>query len=194
MRTDKGDNAMNLMTPKAGLRLTPTAERANSAVDTLFYATDNCALGKVLVARSSKGVCAILLGDDPSELEADLVGRFPEATLVVNEVIVRDDLAKIARYADKPSEGLDLALDIHGTPLQRRLWEPIRAIPVGKTKSLVNCVYPLVTARLVANACAANPLALAIPCHRVICADGELAGYRWGLERKRELLEKEAMA
>ena len=174
------------------------ADHATTTADVLFYATSGCALGTVLVARSIKGVCAILLGVDARALEDDLARRFPHSTFVPNEAMVRDDLAKVARYADKPSEGLDLTLDMRGTPIQRRVWNALRSIPPGKTKSylqvarLINAAYPQVTARIVANACAANPLALVIPCHRVVRADGELAGYRWGLERKRELLEKEA--
>ncbi|SDT09834.1 methylated-DNA--[protein]-cysteine S-methyltransferase [Bradyrhizobium canariense] len=191
---------MNLMTSEAALRLLPAAEPANTATDVLLFGVGDSALGKVLLARSAKGVCAILLGDDAGELEADLAGRFPEATLVANEVMVRDDLAKVVRYAEKPSEGLDLALDMRGTPLQRRIWRQICAIPVGNTMSymhlarLINNVYPKVAARVVANACAANMIALAVPCHRVIRTDGELAGYRWGIERKRDLIEKEALA
>jgi AraC family transcriptional regulator, regulatory protein of adaptative response / methylated-DNA-[protein]-cysteine methyltransferase len=191
---------MNLTTSEAALRLLPAAEPANTATDVLLFGVGDSALGKVLLARSAKGVCAILLGDDAGELEADLAGRFPEATLVANEVMVRDDLAKVMRYAERPSEGLDLALDLRGTPLQRRIWQQICAIPVGKTMSymhlarLINNVYPKVAARLVANACAANAIALAVPCHRVIRTDGELAGYRWGIERKRDLIEKEALA
>ena len=191
---------MNLMISEAATRLLPAAEPANTAADVLFFGVGDSALGKVLLARSAKGVCAILLADDAGELEADLAGRFPGATLVANEVAVRDDLAKVIRYAEKPSEGLALTLDMHGTPLQRRIWEQIRAIPVGKTMSymhlarLINNVYPKVAARVVANACAANPIALAVPCHCVIRTDGELAGYRWGIERKRDLIEKEAQA
>jgi len=191
---------MNLMTSEAGLRLLPAAEPDNTATDVLLFGVGDSALRKILVARSAKGVCAILLGDDAGELEADLAGRFPEATLVANEVMVRDDLAKVVRYAEKPSEGLDLALDMRGTPLQRRIWQQICAIPVGNTMSymhlarLINNVYPKVAARVVANACAANMIALAVPCHRVIRTDGELAGYRWGIERKRDLIEKEALA
>jgi AraC family transcriptional regulator, regulatory protein of adaptative response / methylated-DNA-[protein]-cysteine methyltransferase len=186
---------MNLMT-HAGL----PADPATTSADVLFYATGSCAFGTALIARSIKGVCAILLGDDARALEDDLARRFPQSTLVPNETMVHDDWAKVARYADQPSEGLDLTLDMRGTPIQRRVWNAIRSIPLGKTKSymqvarLINGAYPLVTARIVANACAANPLALVIPCHRVIRADGELAGYCWGLERKRELLEKEASA
>ena len=191
---------MNLTTSEAALRLLQADEPANTAADLLFFGVGDSALGKVLLARSAEGVCAILLGNDAGELEADLADRFPEATLVANEVMVRDDLAKVMRYAERPSEGLDLALDLRGTPLQRRIWQQICAIPVGKTMSymhlarLINNVYPKVAARLVANACAANAIALAVPCHRVIRTDGELAGYRWGIERKRDLIEKEALA
>jgi AraC family transcriptional regulator, regulatory protein of adaptative response / methylated-DNA-[protein]-cysteine methyltransferase len=186
---------MNLMT-HAEL----SADPAPTTADVLFYATGGCAFGTVLVARSIKGVCAILLGDDARALEDDLAKRFPCSTFVPNEAMVRDDLAKVARYVDKPSEGLDLTLDMRGTPIQRRVWNALRSIPLGKTKSymqvarLINAAYPLVAARIVANACAANPIALIIPCHRVIRADGELAGYRWGIERKRQFLEKEASA
>ncbi|QOZ37461.1 methylated-DNA--[protein]-cysteine S-methyltransferase [Bradyrhizobium sp. CCBAU 53421] len=186
---------MNLM-PHAR----PSADLATTTADVLFYATGGCAFGTVLIARSIKGVCAILLGDDARALEDDLARRFPHSTLVPNEVMVRDDLAKVARYADKPSVGLDLTLDMRGTPIQRRVWNALRSIPLGETRSymqvarLINGAYPQATARIVANACAANPLALVIPCHRVIRTDGELAGYCWGLERKRVLLEKEASA
>ena len=191
---------MNLMTSEAALQLLPAIGPASTATDVLLFGVGDSALGKVLLARSAKGVCAILLGDDVGELEADLANRFPEATLVANEVFIRDDLAKVVRYAEKPYEGLDLALDMRGTPLQRRIWRQICAMPVGKTMSymhlarLINCVYPRVAARVVAKACAANPIALAVPCHRVIRADGELAGYRWGIERKRDLLQKETEA
>ncbi len=103
---------MNLMTSEAALRLNQATNAAEAALGALFFATSDAVLGKVLLARSARGVCAILLGDDAGELEADLARRFPEATLVANEVMVRDDLAKLARYAEKPSEGLDLALDM----------------------------------------------------------------------------------
>jgi methylated-DNA-[protein]-cysteine S-methyltransferase/AraC family transcriptional regulator of adaptative response/methylated-DNA-[protein]-cysteine methyltransferase len=191
---------MNLMTPEATLRLHSDTKVADVAADVLIFATGECVLGKVLVARSTKGVCAILLGDDAPALVSDLTARFPKATLVANGAIVRNDLAKVVRFTANPSEALDLALDMRGTPLQRRIWETIRAIPVGQTRSylqvgrMINGAYPLVAARVVANACAANMLALVIPCHRVVCSDGTLAGYRWGLERKRELIEKEAVA
>lgn len=190
---------MNMMTADVALQFKTTAQPKPAAIEVLVYATAACALGKVLIARSAKGVCAILLGDNDHELEVDLAVRFPKATLVANAVANRDDLAKVIRFMDEPSQRLDITLDMRGTPLQRRVWETIRNIPVGKTVSymqlarLINGAYPLVAARVVANACAANPIALAVPCHRVIRSDGSLAGYRWNLQRKRELLNKEAM-
>ena len=188
---------MNLMISETALRLTPAAMHDNVAVDILNYATGECPLGQVLVARSIKGVCAILLGADPDELEADLAARFPQATLIANEPVVHDDLAKVIHFVDRPAEGLRLTLDMRGTPLQRLVWEKLRAIPVGRTVTYMELArwigYPD-SARVVAGACAANPIALAIPCHRVVRTDGDLAGYRWGIERKRELIRKEAVA
>jgi O-6-methylguanine DNA methyltransferase len=186
---------MNLMISNTTSR--PTPAPANAGVDTLSYATGECALGQVLVARSDKGVCAILIGDDDKELGADLAARFPDATLVANDAVVHDDLAKVIRFMEKPVEGLHLTLDMRGTPFQRRVWEKLRTIPAGKTVTymeLARQVGPQTSPRAVGSACAANPIALAIPCHRVVRGDGDLAGYRWGIERKRELIRKEAMA
>lgn len=168
-----------------------------ATADVVSYAIVDCDLGKVLVARSAKGVCAILLGDDAAALVEDLADRFPKSTLVPGEALVKSDLAKVLRYIAKPSEGLQLTLDMRGTPFQRRVWERLRTIPTGRTVSyteLARWVSPLSHPRAVATACAANPIALAIPCHRVRRSDGGLAGYRWGLERKRTLIEKEARA
>lgn len=180
---------MNLMTPE-----TPSKD---TILETITYAIGECALGRVLVARSVKGVCAILIADDQTELETDLAARFPDAKVLLNEAVVHDDLAKVIQFMDKPSEGLDLPLDMHGTPFQRLVWEKIRAISVGRTVTyteLARWVGPLASARAVAGACAVNPIALAVPCHRVVGANGDLTGYRWGIDRKRELLQKEAMA
>jgi AraC family transcriptional regulator, regulatory protein of adaptative response / methylated-DNA-[protein]-cysteine methyltransferase len=191
---------MNLMifeTPLQHTRGAIAATHAESAVDILSYAIGECALGRVLVARSVNGVCAILIGADRYALEADLAARFPQATRVANQVVVRDDLAKLIRFVDKPAEGLHLTLDMRGTPFQRRVWEKLRSIPVGRTVTyteLARWISPLASARAIAGACAANPIALAIPCHRVVRTDGDLAGYFWGIERKRELLKREAMA
>ena len=188
---------MNLMMPETAWRPMRAATQGDVAVETLFYAIGGCALGQVLIARSGSGVCAILLGDGRDELESDLAARFPQATLVASEAVVKDDLAKVIRFVDKPAEGLRLTLDMRGTPLQRRVWEKLRAIPVGRTVTyteLARWVAPLTSPRAVAGACAANPIALAVPCHRVVRSDGSLAGYRWGIERKRELISREAMA
>jgi AraC family transcriptional regulator, regulatory protein of adaptative response / methylated-DNA-[protein]-cysteine methyltransferase len=188
---------MNLMISETALRPTSAATHDNVAVDILTYATGECPLGQVLVARSIKGVCAILLGAEHDDLEADLAARFPQATLVANELVVHNDLAKVIRFVDRPAEGLRLMLDMRGTPLQRRVWEKLRVIPVGRVVTYMELArwigYPA-SARVVAGACAANPIALAIPCHRVVRTDGDLAGYRWGIERKRELIRREAIA
>jgi O-6-methylguanine DNA methyltransferase len=188
---------MNLMISETPLQHATAATHADIAVDILSYATGECTLGRVLVARSVDGVCAILIGAEHDEVEADLAARFPQATLIANEAVVHDDLAKVIRFVDNPAAGLHLTLDMRGTPLHRRVWEKLRAIPVGRTVTyteLARWISPLTSARVVAGACAANPIALAIPCHRVVRSGGDLAGYRWGIERKRELIRKESMA
>ena len=127
----------------------------------------------------------------------DLAARFSEAKLVPEEAVVLGDLAKVTRFVDKPTEGLGLLLDLRGTPFQRRVWEALRTIPIGTTvtyRELANSIGALKGVRAVAGACAANPLALAVPCHRVVGSDGDLTGYYWGVERKRELVKKEATA
>lgn len=188
---------MNLMISNTALRAVPMAANANVALDILSYAIGECALGQVLVARSVKGVCAILIGADRDTLTADLAARFPQAALVAHEAVVRNALAKVIRFVERPAKGLYLTLDMRGTPFQRRVWEKLRTIPVGTTVTyteLARWISPLASPRAVAGACAANPIALAIPCHRVVRTDGDLADYRWGIERKRELIRKEAIA
>ncbi len=170
---------------------------AATHAEAISYAIRKCALGQVLVARSVTGVCAILIGADRKELEADLAARFPEAILIMDEAVVHDDLAKVIRFMDRPADDLDLPLDIRGTPFQRRVWDALRAIPLGTTMTYSDLARRLdapTSARAIAGACAANPIALAVPCHRVVRSNGGLAGYRWGIERKRRLIEKEAMA
>jgi AraC family transcriptional regulator, regulatory protein of adaptative response / methylated-DNA-[protein]-cysteine methyltransferase len=137
-----------------------------------------------------------MIGDDHDELETDLAARFPQAALVANDAIVHDDLAKVIRFVDKPTEKIYIPLDMRGTPLQRRVWEKMRAIPAGRTVTymeLARRIAPLTSAHVIASACAANSIALAIPCHRVVRTDGDLGCYRWGIERKRELIRKEAI-
>ncbi|MFO1129614.1 MAG: methylated-DNA--[protein]-cysteine S-methyltransferase [Rhodospirillales bacterium] len=188
---------MNLMVETDTLRSSAQVNSTSTAIEVLSYAITDCELGKVLVARSDKGVCCILLGDDAEELAADLAGRFPQSTLIAREAAVENDVAKVLRYIAKPSEGLHLMLDMRGTPFQRRVWEKLKAIADGRTVSyteLAKWISPLANPRTVAGACAANPIALAIPCHRVVRSNGDLAGYRWDIERKRALIRKEATA
>jgi AraC family transcriptional regulator, regulatory protein of adaptative response / methylated-DNA-[protein]-cysteine methyltransferase len=168
-----------------------------TSVDTISYATGETYLGPVLVARSVSGVCAILIGADNDELVADLAARFPDAKLVASEAVVHDDLMKVIRFVDKPTGGLDLQLDLRGTPFQRRVWETLRKIPIGTTvtySELARSIGAPNSVRAVASACAANSIAFAVPCHRVVGSNGDLAGYHWGVERKRELIKKEASA
>ena len=188
---------MNLMISNTVSLPAPAATHADATVDTISYAIGECALGQVLIARSISGVCAILIGADRDELEADLAARFPKARLVANEAAVHDDLTKLIRFVDEPAEGLHLPLDMRGTPFQIRVWERLRTIPVGRTVTyteLARWISSLASARAVAAACAANSIALAVPCHRVVRSDGGLADYRWGIARKRELIRTEATA
>jgi O-6-methylguanine DNA methyltransferase len=137
------------------------------------------------------------MGDDSACLEADLAVGLPKATLIAKLVAAQEDLAKVLRFLERPADGLHLALDMRGTPLQRRVWEKVRAISVGRTVTyleLARRISPLASPRVVARACAANLIGLAVPCHRVVGSSGDLSGYRWGLERKRELIKMEAMA
>jgi AraC family transcriptional regulator, regulatory protein of adaptative response / methylated-DNA-[protein]-cysteine methyltransferase len=187
---------MNFMIKTGTLYSNPQVTPTSTPDDVLSYAIVDSEIGRVLVARSAKGVCSILLGDDTDKLMADLVCRFPQAVLIQSEATVKADVAKILRYIAKPSDGFHLTLDMRGTPFQRLVWEKLRAISVGRTVSymeLAKWVKLLANPRAVAGACAANPIAMAIPCHRVVRSNGNLAGYRWGIERKRTLLRKEAI-
>jgi len=180
----------------AMLGMTPSAYRQGGQGEAVWHAVGRCSLGYVLVAATERGVCAILLGNDPAALAADLATRFPHARLSEAAPDFADWVAAVVRFVDDPgrAEGLGLPLDVRGTAFQRRVWEALQQIPAGETAS-----YGEVAARLgspravraVAAACAANKLAVAIPCHRVVARDGSLAGYRWGVERKRRLLERE---
>jgi O-6-methylguanine DNA methyltransferase len=161
----------------------------------IAFATGTSTLGTVLVARTARGVCAILIGSELGELTADLAARFPENALVRDDRKLEDDLQKILRFIENPAAGLDLELDIYGTPFQRRVWDALCAIPSGRTvtyAALARRIGEPGSVRAVANACASNAIALAIPCHRVVRSDGTLSGYRWGVERKRALIAREA--
>jgi len=161
------------------------------------YTTGKSDLGTVLVARSASGICAILIGDGVEPLKRDLAAEFPDGTPVREDQALRADLDKILAFIKSPAKGLDLPLDIRGTPFQRRVWDALLGVRVGYKityAALASRIGEPGAVRAVANACAANAIALAIPCHRVVGSNGALAGYRWGVERKRLMLEKEAEA
>ena len=154
-----------------------------------------CSLGAILVACSQRGVCAILLGDDAQRLIEDLQDRFPRAHLIGGDDDFEAMVAQVVGFVEAPALGLQLPLDMRGTVFQQRVWQALCAIPAGSTVSYAQLAQQIgrpKAVRAVASACAANPLAVAIPCHRVVRSDGALSGYRWGVERKRDLLEREA--
>lgn len=177
------------------LGMTPTAYKNGGARTEIRFAVGQCSLGAILVATSPKGVCAILLGDEPDELARALQDQFPKATLIGGDPAFEDTVATVVGFVEAPDLGLDLPLDIRGTAFQQRVWQALRKIPSGATASYAEIAERIGSpkaVRAVAGACAANTLAVAIPCHRVVRTDGSLSGYRWGVERKRALLSKEA--
>jgi AraC family transcriptional regulator of adaptative response/methylated-DNA-[protein]-cysteine methyltransferase len=179
------------------LGMTPTHYRAGGAETRIHLAVGECSLGSILVAQSPRGVCAILLGDDPEALVRDLQDRFPQATFVGGDAAFEQVVARVIGFVERPALGLDLPLDVRGTAFQQRVWQVLREIPVGSTVSYAGIAARIgapSSARAVAQACGANALAVAIPCHRVVRTDGSPSGYRWGVERKRALLEREAEA
>jgi AraC family transcriptional regulator of adaptative response/methylated-DNA-[protein]-cysteine methyltransferase len=159
---------------------------------TIRFATGKCSLGFILAARSEKGLCAILLGDDREALECELRARFSKAALIPDADL--KVLAKAIAFAEAPASGLDLMLDMRGTAFQQKVWRALQEIPAGATESYSSIARRIgapKAARAVAQACAANSIAIAIPCHRAVRNDGALSGYRCGIARKRALLEKE---
>jgi AraC family transcriptional regulator of adaptative response/methylated-DNA-[protein]-cysteine methyltransferase len=179
------------------LGMTPTRYRSGGADTEIRFAIGQCSLGSILVARSTKGVCAIMMSDDPQELVRELQDRFPKARLIGGDGQFEQWVAKVVGLVEAPRLGLDLPLDVRGTAFQRRVWQALRKIPVGRTVSYSDIARRIgapKSVRAVAQAVAANKLAVAIPCHRVVHADGSLSGYRWGVERKRALIEREAQA
>jgi AraC family transcriptional regulator of adaptative response/methylated-DNA-[protein]-cysteine methyltransferase len=179
----------------AALGMTPSSYRGGGAGATIRFALGECSLGSILVAATDKGICAILLGDDASALLRDLEDRFPKAQLVGGDRGFERLVAQVAGLVEAPGSSPDLPLDLRGTAFQHRVWQALRKIRPGTTASYSEIARRLGRpgcARAVAGAVAANPLAVAIPCHRVIRSDGSLSGYRWGVSRKRALLEREA--
>lgn len=178
------------------LGMTPSAYRRGGQGEVIRYAIGKSSLGAVLVAATELGVCSIMLGDDGAALTANLEHRFPKAKLESGERSFAALVADVVRLVDDPAtaQATALPLDIRGTAFQRRVWEELREIPAGETASyaeIAGRVGRASAVRAVANACGANPLAVAIPCHRVVASGGGLGGYRWGVARKRRLLERE---
>ncbi|WP_312163422.1 bifunctional DNA-binding transcriptional regulator/O6-methylguanine-DNA methyltransferase Ada [Phenylobacterium sp.] len=179
------------------LGMTPTRFRAGGEQVQIRFAIGECSLGAILVAATDKGVCAILLGDDPEVLVRDLQDRFDRAELIGGDAGFEALVAQVVGFVEQPRLGLDLPLDVRGTAFQQRVWQALAEIPAGETASYASIAARIgrpAAVRAVAQACAANALAVAIPCHRVVRNDGALSGYRWGVERKRALLDREAAA
>ncbi|HHR6080352.1 TPA: bifunctional DNA-binding transcriptional regulator/O6-methylguanine-DNA methyltransferase Ada [Providencia alcalifaciens] len=182
-------------TANSRLGMTPTAWKSGGEGSQIYFSLAVCSLGNVLIAQSPIGICAILLGDDPEQLLNDLQDKFPHAQLIGGNKTFDQVISKVIGFIEAPEIGFDLPLDIRGTAFQQRVWQILRTIPAGKTVSYREIAEKMGTPksfRAVANACGANILAVAIPCHRVVRTDGGLSGYRWGIDRKRALLLKES--
>jgi AraC family transcriptional regulator of adaptative response/methylated-DNA-[protein]-cysteine methyltransferase len=180
---------MNAMLDTIGFR--------DTAAEEIRFAFATFSLGTVLVAASTKGVAAILMGDDRPALTRELTSAFPAARLTVDETGLEDTIAKVVDFLEAPHKGLDLPLDVRGSALEQAVWQALRAVPPGEaiTYGQIAKALPLpATAQEVGAACAANVLAVAVPCHRVVKADGSISGYRWGVQRKRKLINREAVA
>jgi AraC family transcriptional regulator of adaptative response/methylated-DNA-[protein]-cysteine methyltransferase len=172
-------------------------QRRQRAVSEIQFAINESSLGLVLVALSTVGVCAVLFGDDRSALRRDAQERFPGAALIDGDANLAARAAAVIALVETPSDRLDVPLDMRGTTFQQAVWQALREIPAGTTVSYGDIAARLGqprSARAIAQACAANALAVVVPCHRVVKSDGALSGYRWGVERKRILLEREAAA
>ena len=177
------------------LGMKPSAYRAGGSAETIRFALGECSLGAILVAFTERGLCAISLGDDEDALARELAQLFPKATLERADATYQRQLRRVITLVEKPALGIDLPLDVRGTAFQERVWRTLSKVPAGQTLTyteLAKLVGTPRAVRAVASACAANRLAIAIPCHRIIATSGKLTGYRWGIERKRELLEREA--
>ncbi len=176
------------------LGMTPTAYRAGGADTDIRYAIGTCTLGSILVAASTRGVCALWLGNNADALARDLHARFPRARLAAGDRKFSQWVARAVSLVDVPTRGANLPLDVRGTAFQQRVWQALQKIPPGATATYTQIAQRIGqpnAVRAVASACAANPLAVAIPCHRAVRVDGGLAGYRWGVARKRALLKRE---
>jgi AraC family transcriptional regulator of adaptative response/methylated-DNA-[protein]-cysteine methyltransferase len=171
--------------------------RHDATAETIGFGFGTCSLGSPLVGVSRNGIVAILLGDDAAALRTELAGAFPNADLIWDDVGLSDTVGQIVRFLDAPHQGLDLPLDTRGSALEQAVWQTLRSVPAGQTITYgqIAKLLPMpATAQDVGAACAANVLAVAIPCHRVVKADGSISGYRWGVRRKRKLINREGVA
>ncbi len=176
------------------LGMTPARVRSGGAGETVRFAVGQSSLGAILVAATEKGICTIHIGDDPEALVHTLEERFPKATLIGDDAGFAEVVAKVVGFVESPRAGLDLPLDIRGTAFQERVWKALRNIEFGRTMTyaeLAEAIGQPTAVRAVASACAANEIAMAIPCHRVVRSTGALSGYRWGIERKAAILQRE---
>jgi len=176
------------------LGMKPARYRKGGADAEIVYGIGRSSLGRVLAASSERGICSIMLGDDDAALIADLERRFPNARMIAADAAFQETVAQVVALVEEPARGLALPLDIRGTVFQRRVWQALQAIPAGETRSYAEIAHAVgqpKAARAVAGACAANKLAVVVPCHRIVHQDGSLSGYRWGIARKRDLLARE---
>ena len=192
-----GFNSTSRFYEASGQRLgmRPSDWRAGGAGTLIRFAVGQCALGAILVGQSQRGICAILLGDDPDRLTRQLQDQFPKAKIIGGDARFERLVAEVVGFVEAPSMGLHLPLDVQGTAFQERVWRALRQIPPGTTVSYADVATRIGApgaARAVAQACGANHIAVAIPCHRVVRRDGQLGGYRWGVDRKQALLRREA--
>jgi AraC family transcriptional regulator of adaptative response/methylated-DNA-[protein]-cysteine methyltransferase len=179
------------------LGMTPTRYRSGGTAEVIRFAVGQCTLGAILVASSEKGVVSILIDDNPDALVRDLQDRFPKARIIGGDPDYELLVARVVGLIETPGLGFDLPLDVRGTAFQRRVWQALRDVPAGRTVSYTDIARKIKlpkSVRAVAGACAANNIAVAIPCHRVVRNDGSLSGYRWGIERKRILIDRETSA
>lgn len=181
----------------ANLGMTPTQYKKGGIDQTIQFTVVECTLGWIAVAATERGVCSIEIGDDADDLRNDVAVRFAEAKLMEGSPTFLDWVSQVVAYVESPDDRLNLPIDIQGTVFQRKVWEALQRVPVGMTATyseIADQIGKHTAVRAVAGACAANKLAVVIPCHRIVRNDGTIGGYRWGVERKRELLKREAGA
>lgn len=176
--------------------MNPTKHNEEASKNIIRYSVKKCSLGNVLIAATERGICTILLGETADFLIQDLRQRFPKDELEKADVALANWVSYTTEFIEKPRQEFNLPLDIRGTAFQQRVWHTLKEIPVGKTVSYTEIARQIGSpkaVRAIAQACASNSLAVVIPCHRVIRSDGALSGYRWGVERKQALLNREAL-